>query len=228
MAEYVYLMEGADAIKVGISDNPERRLREVAGRLGVGARVVRTVTCVDRARAFELESGLHKVLAPYRLEGERFGVECFQRRCKDVVIAFFDAIPAPDARGTARRTLRAWWLRRRARQSGHNKTGQAPSASLNQRRSGWMSAASAAAVFGVVPDTLRKWVERGQIARRGTGTNTEYLVPDVYQWQSIRSLARVLGVSQRTVNRRVRDGQVERRGRVDGAIEFRVAMEAQS
>lgn len=111
MAEYVYLMEGADAIKVGISDNPERRLSEVAGRLGAGARVVRTITCADRARAFELESGLHKVLAPYRLEGERFGVECFATRAKPFAEAMMDAVesaPPP----TSGRITRAYFAGR--------------------------------------------------------------------------------------------------------------------
>lgn len=90
MAEYVYLMEGADAIKVGVSNAPERRLAEVADRLGEGARVVRVVECGTRERAFELESGLHKVLAPYRLAGERFGVECYTQAAREKALKIMD------------------------------------------------------------------------------------------------------------------------------------------
>lgn len=92
MAEYVYLMAGEDAIKVGVSNDPERRLGEVSDRLGPGARVVETYRCTTRERAFRVESGLHKLLDAYRIDA--LGRECYKVVALGMVQDFLRALDA--------------------------------------------------------------------------------------------------------------------------------------
>jgi hypothetical protein len=68
----VYVVSGADKVKVGVALDPEARLRALQTGSPVPLRLEWVITCPD---PLELESQLHQECAEYRSHGEWFEAE---------------------------------------------------------------------------------------------------------------------------------------------------------
>jgi predicted GIY-YIG superfamily endonuclease len=71
---YIIQQKGTNTIKIGISDNVRRRVRELQTGSPHKLVVVRTLNCPDRDTAERLEKLSHRRYAKYRLEGEWFNL----------------------------------------------------------------------------------------------------------------------------------------------------------
>lgn len=100
---FVYLMVGDDAIKVGKANDPDARLEQVKAGLGPGAHIHMVVRCRSERRAFDIEQGIHRILAPHRLAGEGFGRECYARSAIDIAVSIMSAIEDEPAMPRTRR-----------------------------------------------------------------------------------------------------------------------------
>jgi predicted GIY-YIG superfamily endonuclease len=73
MISYVYLIQrGYGAIKIGVSDNPESRLKQLQTGAQERLRLIAKFPSNSRTEAFNLEKDLHDKLAHHRLKGEWF------------------------------------------------------------------------------------------------------------------------------------------------------------
>lgn len=86
--EFVYIMRDAGGLhKIGSSNNPALRRRTVHGDVGRSRRPVRLVRViqVQSGTARGIEANAHRLLAPFRRDGEWF--EASMRRCNWAVEA---------------------------------------------------------------------------------------------------------------------------------------------
>lgn len=74
MSSYVYLITNSKAVKIGIANDPEKRLSGLQTSHYEPLRICCTFRCADRASAAQLESLLHKRYASDRLRGEWFSL----------------------------------------------------------------------------------------------------------------------------------------------------------
>jgi predicted GIY-YIG superfamily endonuclease len=73
---YLYLIAaGSHHVKIGISDNPSARLRELQTAHYERLQLTCTVECKDRTSAFALEKALHKWYAECRSSNEWFEID---------------------------------------------------------------------------------------------------------------------------------------------------------
>lgn len=76
LPSYLYLIAaGNHHVKIGISDNPNARLRELQTAHYERLTLMCTVQCKDRAGAFALERALHKWYAERRSSNEWFEID---------------------------------------------------------------------------------------------------------------------------------------------------------
>lgn len=72
MTQRLYLMENTNNLnKIGISNNPIRRKRQIELASGTRVRIIKTWETLD-ARAREVEQYLHRLFSRKRLQGEWF------------------------------------------------------------------------------------------------------------------------------------------------------------
>ena len=76
----VYVMQDADSrIKVGISVDPEKRLKTIQTGQGRKVSLIREYPYPDERSAFAVESSLHRRLSRFRMMGEWFSPEALSR-----------------------------------------------------------------------------------------------------------------------------------------------------
>ena len=66
----VYFISDGDCIKIGKSDNVERRLKEFQTGNSKKLSVVRTIPCKSPKEAYDLEFFFHKMFKPFKQNGE--------------------------------------------------------------------------------------------------------------------------------------------------------------
>lgn len=71
---FVYIIAFAQATKIGISENPQSRLREIQTSNPHELRLVKTYASHDRAAAIWVEKLLHQRYEEFRLAGEWFNI----------------------------------------------------------------------------------------------------------------------------------------------------------
>lgn len=70
---YVYfIQQGRGSIKIGVSDDPERRLKELQTATSRQLRLIAKLCLPNRAAAFDLEKDLHAAYGHLRGTGEWF------------------------------------------------------------------------------------------------------------------------------------------------------------
>ena len=70
--QVLYLMENSNNLnKIGISNNPTRRKRQIELASGTRVRIIKCWHTLD-AKAFEVEQYLHRLFSRRRLQGEWF------------------------------------------------------------------------------------------------------------------------------------------------------------
>ncbi len=99
MTHYVYIIEAKHAIKVGFTDDVDRRLAELQTGSPTRLRVMARFPVESEGAARTLEREMHDQLAPYHLHGE-----WFQRSALKYVLR-------PELRGKRRKISRGFWLR---------------------------------------------------------------------------------------------------------------------
>lgn len=75
---YVISIDDLGLSKIGISDNPNKRLRQLSTGSPFRMRVALTISLPDREMALAVESAFHKEVGPRRLNGEWFEVEAIK------------------------------------------------------------------------------------------------------------------------------------------------------
>ena len=75
---YVYLIQSGNKpkspIKIGMSDNPEKRIKQLQTGNPVQLRLVLSIKCKSRAGAFKLESDMHNLLHKMNIINEWYSV----------------------------------------------------------------------------------------------------------------------------------------------------------
>ena len=73
MTTYVYfIQQGRGSVKIGVSDDPEKRLRTMQTGNQKPLRLLGSVPFQSRSDAFEVEKYLHEKYSHYRSKGEWF------------------------------------------------------------------------------------------------------------------------------------------------------------
>lgn len=77
---YVYIIsiDALDLSKVGISDNPASRLRQLSTGSPFKLRLAMSIAVPKREMAVELEKAFHRVVRKYRTQGEWFSLNSTQ------------------------------------------------------------------------------------------------------------------------------------------------------
>lgn len=69
---YIFEQAGSDIIKIGISGQPDVRLRQVVNTSGFNCSLIQAFRYPSRDEAYEVEQSLHKKYRKYRKKGEWF------------------------------------------------------------------------------------------------------------------------------------------------------------
>jgi len=71
---FVYFIHDGSYLKVGKSDNPEKRLLQLQTGNPRVLTLLRSIKCASQKEGFALENSVHQKLKPYRCRGEWFEV----------------------------------------------------------------------------------------------------------------------------------------------------------
>lgn len=118
---FVYVMQWQDKIKIGISRDPSKRLRQLQLANPGEVRLLHTKVFSTRPSAIKIERSLHKRFADHRLLGEWFGISSeraikWLERAKDPQLHHKDWHPEMPAEIGAEGVLARWkWRRDRRR-----------------------------------------------------------------------------------------------------------------
>jgi predicted GIY-YIG superfamily endonuclease len=69
---YVYIIASGDCVKIGVSNNPLRRLEDMFSGMPYPPLIVATRLFPSRERAFAMEKRLHQLFREHRTNGEWF------------------------------------------------------------------------------------------------------------------------------------------------------------
>lgn len=72
---YVYLIASDSAVKIGVSNAPEKRLVKLQVASSLPLKIVYTLKCVDTESAYTVERLLHNRFEPHKLKSEWFSID---------------------------------------------------------------------------------------------------------------------------------------------------------